>query len=130
MKVDLMFWLILALSASISANILSFWYIRRVLGRFMFIGENLSDLVDVIANYQKHLSELFHLEQYYGDDDIKFMLSHTKSLIEILDEYNEVYKLTEEVEEEEESQEETETDAKKEISEENVFYAGARRRDN
>jgi len=129
MKVDLVFWLILALSASISANILSFWYIRRVLGRFIFVGENLGDLVEVITNYQKHLSEVFHLEQYYGDEDIKFMLSHTKSLLEILDEYNEVYKLTEEIEEEE-LQEEIELDAKKEISEENVFYAGTRRRDN
>ena len=129
MKVDLVFWLILALSASIIANILSFWYIRRVLGRFIFVGENLGDLVEVITNYQKHLSEVFHLEQYYGDEDIKFMLSHTKSLLEILDEYNEVYKLTEEIEEEE-LQEEIELDAKKEISEENVFYAGTRRRDN
>ena len=131
MKIDFTFWLILTLSASITVNILAFWYIRRVLARLLFIDENLSDLSDLIKVYQNHLTGIFSLEQYYGDQDIKFMLEHTKSLREVLNEYNEVSKLTAPVNEEEpEEQEEGEEYAATVIDEENVFYAGTRTSNN
>ena len=97
----------------------------------MFVGENLSDLVVLIENYQKHLQGIYGLEQYYGDEDIKTLISHTTSLLEILEEeYSDVYTMTTPLEIEEDSQEEPEQDAEKEISQENVFYAGPRKRNN
>lgn len=117
--------------SSIIANIFAFWYIRRLLSKLWFIAENLGDLTDLIANYRDHLQGIYAIEDYYGDENIKFVLSHTVSLVEILEEYEDVYNIVEEpIEQAENQQEEEEEHAEKKIEEENVFYAGARRRDN
>ena len=128
MTINFTFWLILCLSLSLAANFITVWYIRRVLGRLTFVNENMTDLSDLISTYQKHLSGIFSLEQYYGDQDIKYLLEHTKSLKEVLEEYTEVSNLLEppdEIEEAEEPQGENQNAAPS-LEEENVFYAGAR----
>ena len=129
MTINFTVWLGIVLLASIVANIFMFWYIRRLLSKLWFIAENLGDLVDLLTSYRIHLKSLFELEQYYGDENIKFVLSHTTSLLEILEEYEDIYSIVEETEDIEEQQEEIEQDAEETIQEENVFYAGARRRD-
>ena len=127
MTVNFTVWLGITLITSITANIFALWYIRRLLSKLFFIAENLGDLVDLLDNYRVHLKNLFELEDYYGDENIKFVLSHTTSLLEVLEEYEDTYSIVEEPEEETiEQLEETELDAPKEISEENVFYAGTR----
>jgi len=126
MTVNFTVWLGIALITSIAANIFALWYIRRLLSKLFFIAENLGDLVDLLDNYRVHLKTLFELEDYYGDENIKFVLSHTTSLLEVLEEYEDIYSIVEEPEEAIEQPEETELDAPKEISEENVFYAGTR----
>ena len=128
-------WLILALLASVTVNILMFWYIRKLLGRFLFISQNLSDLVSLIGNYSKHLKSIYQLEMYYGDETIQHLMSHTVSLTEFLQEYEDIYSFTTPLEEEElteDLQGETEdgdTEEKKSI-EKDVLYAGPRRRNN
>ena len=131
MTINFTVWLSLALTASVIANIFALWYIRRLLSKLWFVAENLSDLVDLLTNYRSHIKSIYELEDYYGDENIKFVLSHTTSLLEVLEEYEEIYNIIEDNEEpEEEQQEETEQYAEKKIQEENVFYAGARRRNN
>jgi ABC-type multidrug transport system fused ATPase/permease subunit len=129
MTINFAVWLGIALIASIAANIFMFWYVRRLLAKLWFVAENIGDLVDLITNYEAHLKTLFELEQYYGDENIKFVLSHTASLIEVLEEYEDIYNIVEEAEEQEQK-EEIEQDAEKTIQEENVFYAGPRGRNN
>ena len=74
------------------------------------------------------------MDQYYGDETIKFLLDHTRSLINLLDnDYGDVYSMVEQIEiesEAEEQQEESEYATPPKISEENVFYAGTRRSNN
>jgi len=130
MTINFTFWLVIALIASITANFFAFWYIRKVLGKLMFVGENLGDLVQLIAAYEKHLKGIYNLEQYYGDEDIKYLISHTTSLVRVLKEYEDVYSITTPSEEAEEEQEETEQDAETPINQENVFYAGTRTSNN
>ena len=127
MIVDFTMWLGIALLVSVIANIFAFWYIRRLLSKLWFIAENLGDLVDLLINYRTHLATLYELDDYYGDEHIKFVLSHTTSLLEVLEEYEDIYDI---IEETEEQQKEIEQDAEEKIPEENVFYAGTRRRDN
>jgi len=130
MTINFTVWLAIALLASIVGNIFAFWYIRKLLSKLWFIAENLGDLVDLLANYRVHLKTLFELEDYYGDENIKFVLSHTVSLLEILEQYEDIYNIVEgEEDSEDEQQKEIEQDAEETIQEENVFYAGTRRRD-
>jgi hypothetical protein len=130
MTINFTIWLGIALIVSVMANFFALWYIRRLLSRLFFVAENIGDLVDLIDNYKNHLRTLYELEQYYGDENIKFVLSHTTSLLEVLEEYEEIYMIVEESEEQEELEENEEEDAEKTIQEKNVFYAGARRRNN
>ena len=132
MKIDLTFWLIIALSSSVIANFIAFYYIRVVLGKLLYVGENLSDLVELITNYRNHLKTVYDMETFYGDETLKFLIEHTKSLHGLLEEYEDVYSIAipQEVTEEEPIQEEEEINAKKTINEENVFYAGTRTSNN
>ena len=123
--------LVIALVVSIALNILTFWYMRRVLPRAIFMSRNLADLVALIVNYKIHLKSIYEMELYYGDETMKFLMSHTNSLLEVLEEYEDegMIMVPDELEYEEE---ETigEEDAETKVQEENVFYAGSRRRDN
>ena len=72
------------------------------------------------------------MEMYYGDETIKHLMSHTTSLMEILEDYEDIYSISMPFEEIDDDQEQNlkgdQPDGKTQINEENVFYAGSRRR--
>ena len=125
--------LIITLLVSISANSLAFWYMRRVLPGFIYTSQNLEDLTTLVANYREHLRNIYGMEMYYGDETMKHLISHTTSLLEILEDYEDVYSITtpfEEIyEEEDQNLKGDQPDGETQKNEENVFYAGSRRRD-
>ena len=134
MKIDLVFWLILALSASTIVNFVAFYYIRVVLGKLLFVGDNLGDLSELVANYRKHLKSVYEMDMFYGDETLQHLIRHTRSLYDLLEDFEDVYAIAEPPEETDEqdetNQEETELDAKTKISQENVFYGGTRTSNN
>ena len=122
-------WLIIALFLSILVNLLALWYIRKLLAKVLFVSQNLTDLVDLLTTYRNHLQRLFQLEMYYGDETMKFLIKHTKSLLDVLEDYSDIYKLTEPLEldeEDEESYDDEEETGPPTVNEENVFYGGTR----
>jgi hypothetical protein len=76
------------------------------------------------------MKSIYELEDYYGDQNIKFLLSHTTSLLEVLEDYEDIYNIIEATGEEELEKEEETNNAKEEVIEQDVFYAGTRRRNN
>jgi hypothetical protein len=132
MTIDLTFWLITALILSLAANGFAFWYIGKLLKKFLFISENLSDLVQIITTFRNHIKSIYSLEMYYGDETMQNLISHTVSLVELLEEYEDIYSITEplSIGEEEEINNEENLDGSTENQEEkDVFYAGSRKRD-
>lgn len=122
-------WLIIALILSIVGNILASWYIRKLLAKILFVSQNLTDLVDLLTTYRNHLQRLFQLEMYYGDETMQFLIKHTKSLLDVLEDYSDIYLMTEPIEvgeEDEESYDDEEETRPPALNEENVFYGGAR----
>ena len=122
-------WLIIALFLSILVNLLALWYIRKLLTKVLFVSQNLTDLVDLLTTYRNHLQRLFQLEMYYGDETMKFLIKHTRSLLDVLEDYSDIYKLTEPLEldeEDEESYDDEEETGPPPVNEENVFYGGTR----
>ena len=116
---------------SVGANIFMFWYIRKVLGKLLFVSRNISDLVDLLASYGNHLKSIYSLDTYYGDETIQFLMSHTKSLLEVLEEYEDIYSITVPIEYEDFDEEEKgEEDGETEVNEKDVLYAGSRKRNN
>ena len=114
----------------IVGNLLALWYIRKLLAKVLFVSQNLTDLVDLLTTYRNHLQRLFQLEMYYGDETMQFLIKHTRSLLDVLEDYSDIYKLTEPIEldeEDEESYDDQEEETRPQaVNEENVFYGGTR----
>ena len=133
-------WLSITLLLLAVAGGFLLWYLNKLLKKFLYISQNLGDLVEVVENYYNHLKHVNNMETYNGDETIKYLLGHTQSLLELMEEYRDVYDISVPLQEEQENlnndNEDTNPQAqdKKEeeafsVSEENVFYAGTRRRD-
>ena len=131
-------WLLVSLLISLAANIGLIWYLRKLLTKFLFISQNLGDLVEVVENYYNHLKHVNNMETYNGDETIEYLLRHTQGLIDLMEDYRDVYEISIPLEEQETQLDDTKTTNPEateappnplEIDEENVFYAGTRRRD-
>ena len=121
----------ICLGLSMIVNGFFFWYNRQLLSRISFISNNIDDLMKMITNYRDHLSSVYNMEMFYGDETLQFLLSHTRDLKEMLEEYEDVLYITEPIEEIEvvDDQQEEQIDGPTQVQQENVFYAGTRRRD-
>ena len=121
----------IALAISLVFNGLMYWYSRQLTAKLAFIYDNIGDVSELISNYRVHLKTVYSMEMFYGDETLQFLMDHTKSIGDILEDFEDVDFFLEEIEEEEEQQiqQEEENNAQTQINEENVFYAGSRRRD-
>ena len=120
----------ICLALSLIVNGFFFWYNRQLLSRIAFISNNIDDLVQMVTTYRDHLTSVYNMEMFYGDETLKFLMSHTRDLKEMLEDFEDVVYVTEPIEEiEVAEQQEEEINAETQIQEENVFYAGTRRSD-
>jgi hypothetical protein len=123
--------LTLGLIMSIILNLFGLWYVRALLGRLTWISENINDLVQIIEVYRANLQGVHNLEQFYGDQQIKDLVLHTASLLDVLEDYQEAVLITEPIEfieDESETLTQEELNAETQVQEEHVLYAGSRRR--
>jgi len=124
--------LAIVLALSLSFNILMVWYSKQLASRLTFIYDNINEVSGIIANYRVHLKTVYSMEMFYGDETLQFLMDHTRSIGSLLEDYEDPEFFLEEFEEESEeappSQEE-QINGQTIQNEENVFYAGSRRRD-
>ena len=92
------------LALSVVLNIFFIWYTRRLLSNLLYISNNLNDLYDEIVSFGNHLNQVYELELFYGDETLKALLRHAKSLAEFFGEYESILLLTDDEEEMEESE--------------------------
>ena len=124
--------LAIVLALSLLFNILMVWYSRQLTSKLTFIYDNINEVSGIIANYRVHLKTVYSMEMFYGDETLQFLMDHTRSIGSLLEDYEDPEFFLEEFEEESEeappSQEE-QINGQTIQNEENVFYAGSRRRD-
>jgi hypothetical protein len=129
---SLLNWVIAALILSVLGNISAIWYVRKLLAKVLFVSQNLTDLVDLLETYRNHLRKLYSMEMYYGDETMQFLIQHTNSLLDVLEDYSDIYLMTEPMEldepQDEESYDET-TRTETFNTEKDVFYGGSRSSD-
>ena len=124
--------LITVLAGSLIFNGVMFWYLRQLTQRLTFIYDNIGDVSDIIANYRVHLKSVYSMEMFYGDETLQFLMDHTKSISSLLEDFEDEEFFLEEFEDVEEdvpTQQQEQINAETKVQEENVFYAGSRRRD-
>tara|TARA_Y100000114_G_scaffold31134_1_gene26739 strand:+ start:16627 stop:17016 length:390 start_codon:yes stop_codon:yes gene_type:complete len=120
----------IALAISLIFNGLMYWYSRQLTTKLAFIYDNIGDVSEIIANYRAHLKSVYSMEMFYGDETLKFLIDHTVSIGNILEDYEDPEFFLEEFEEEDVPQQEENTNAETpEPQQKDVFYAGTRRRD-
>ncbi len=121
----------ISLVMSLVFNVIMYWYSRQLTAKLAFIYDNIGDMSELIANYRVHLKSVYSMEMFYGDETLKFLLDHTRSIGELLEDFEDPeFFLEEFTEQDDTKQEEENPDAQTpQINEENVFYAGTRKRD-
>ena len=84
--------------ASISGllNIFLVWYVRNLLSQLYFVANNLSGLVDETISFRGHLSSVYELETFYGDETLAGLLVHVGQYSETLSDFEEIYILADE----------------------------------
>ena len=122
----------IVLAVSLIFNGLMYWYSRQLTQKLSFIYDNIGDVSELITNYRTHLKSVYSMDMFYGDETLKFLIDHTRSISDLLEDYEDPEFFVEEFMEEDEDapqQEELNNAETPQIQQENVFYAGSRRRD-
>ncbi len=83
------------LLVSLVLNGFMIWYARTTSSSLLFVSENLSFLKEAIQAYANHLEAIYGLEMFYGDETLKFLIDHTRALLEQVSEFENVIALTE-----------------------------------
>ena len=118
------------LAVSLIFNGLMYWYSRQLTQKLSFIYDNIGDVSELITNYRTHLKSVYSMEMFYGDETLQYLMDHTRSISVLLEEFEDQEFFLEEFEsvEEDVPEQEEKLNAETQIQQENVFYAGTRRR--
>jgi len=108
-------------------------YIRFLLKNINFVSKNITELNNEAVSFTSHLKSLYELESFYGDETLGGLLEHGMHFTSKIEQFSEIMDLTNEPlqdlpEEQEEDDEETENEPQYKANQE-VFYAGTRKRD-
>ena len=101
--------LTLSLTFSVIANIILFLYTRSVISKLLSIADELFDLREMSISLANHLENVYNLEMFYGDETLGSLMQHSRSFVEQLYTFEEIFELIEEQETENDNTE-TETE--------------------
>tara|TARA_Y100001937_G_C7026418_1_gene287968 strand:+ start:25 stop:369 length:345 start_codon:yes stop_codon:yes gene_type:complete len=80
---------------SILLNIVVFIYARSAISRLLYVSEELGDLKMMVESFSEHISGLYEMEMYYGDQTLQDLVNHAQSFNEQLNTFEFIYSLTE-----------------------------------
>ena len=80
---------------SILLNIAVFIYARSAISRLLYVAEELGDLKRMVDSFSGHVSGLYEMEMYYGDQTLNDLVEHAQSFNEQLETFEFIYTLTE-----------------------------------
>ena len=79
--------------ASVALNAVLIYYTRISITKFAEISNGMFSLKQIVDDFMGHLRFVYELEMYYGDETLKGLIEHARSLSENLEEYEEFYEL-------------------------------------
>tara|TARA_R100001594_G_scaffold115733_2_gene150640 strand:+ start:74 stop:496 length:423 start_codon:yes stop_codon:yes gene_type:complete len=87
---------LLALSSVIIGLLL--WYIKKLTNQLNEITTHFDDFYLKIENYEKHVENIHSLEMFYGDQTLQGLITHSRSLLNDIYDFQEKFIITEEEE--------------------------------
>jgi len=101
---EYIFYLILALAFSVSANVFLFWFARKSSHRLTIVASNIDEIMSALENFESHLETIYEMETFYGDETLHSVLLHARGVTEFLSEFEDIYELSDELPEEAEEE--------------------------
>jgi len=114
------------LGISLALNIGLVWYIVRILRKFIFISENLSDLFLTTKAFEVFSKSLYSMNSYNGEPMIEELIYKIKDVNFEIDGFRDIFEYT--IDEELEQELEEALNAEEEEQEKSLLYAGTRGR--
>ena len=79
---------------SIILNVAVFVYARSAISRLLYVSDELGDLKMMVDSFSEHVSSLYQMDMYYGDQTLHGLVDHAQSLNEQLQTFEFIYSLT------------------------------------
>jgi len=116
----------IVLIISLILNVLLGWYVSRILQRFIFISDNMSDLFLTTKAFHVFVKNMYSMDSFHGEPVIQELVLRIREVNEELSSFREIFEYTIDVELEQELEEAL--NAEEEEQEKSLLYAGTRRR--
>jgi len=97
--------LIALLSLSLIFNVVMFLYARKAISVLMTASEELGDLQQMIDSFSSHLTSIYEMDMFYGDETLRGLMEHANSFVDQMETFNYVYQLSENPADEAEAEE-------------------------
>ena len=79
------------LTLSLFFNFAIVLYARNVVVRLLSVSEELGDLKTMIDNFYNHISNIYEMEMFYGDQTLQALMDHARSFREYMEEFDFIY---------------------------------------
>ena len=116
----------IVLIISLVINVLLGWYITRILQKFIFISDNMSDLFLTTKAFHVFVKDMYSMDSFHGEPIIQELVLRIKEVNEEMSNFREIFEYTIDAELEQELEEAL--NAEEEEQEKLLLYAGTRRR--
>ena len=116
----------IVLIISLAINALLGWYISRILQKFMFISDNMSDLFLATKAFHVFVKDMYSMDSFHGEPIIQELVLRIREVNEEMSNFREIFEYTIDAELEQELEEAL--NAEEEEQEKSLLYAGTRRR--
>ena len=93
------------LTLSVAINFVMGWYLFRLLKKFLFLSDNLDDLFDQLDGYTLHIENVHSLETFYGEPVLQNLMTHSKEVVDYIDDFRNHFDDSKDVLEDHEEQE-------------------------
>jgi len=116
----------IVLIISLAVNVFLGWYASRILQKFVFISDNISDLFLTTKAFHVFVKNMYSMDSFHGEPIIQELVLRIKEVNEEMSNFREIFEYAIDAELEQELEEAL--NAEEEEQEKSLLYAGTRGR--
>jgi hypothetical protein len=116
----------IVLIISLAVNVFLGWYASRILQKFIFISDNISDLFLTTKAFHVFVKNMYSMDSFHGEPIIQELVLRIKEVNEEMSNFREIFEYAIDAELEQELEEAL--NAEEEEQEKSLLYAGTRGR--
>ena len=99
----MIFEILLVISVAINAFLV--FYAARLARRLFVVAANIEDVYNTFDIFRQHVEQIHEAEMFYGDQTLQTLIDHSKEVLSVLENYEDLMEMVI-VEEEEDEKEE------------------------